>query len=213
MRGNANREDLKMIFMSVKGQKKGENVHFKQTEALGDKKYNVLEETIDRVQGKLSKLETKTKEYEGKAYEELRVWLKDNDAGEMYCVSVSLGSSIGRNLANTVAGTELKKGDDFVISVYTNKKGFPSLYTQVNGHDTSWKFDYKADLEPLITKTAKKVKDAKTGAAVETIERDYFNHDEFLLAAWKQAVEAVNGTEASTDHPEPVPANAGDLPF
>lgn len=230
-RGSENENGGQLFFMSIRGLKTGEKVHITQSKPVEgqDGKYEVLK-PINKIAGRLSKLEVKSRVWEGETYEELRIWLKDPNAGdpvaggETYCLSCGV-NGIGRNLINTLASIDGEIGE-LMISVYTNKtSGMPSLYVEHNGAKIGWKYTFD-DLKQYIKKVEKKSKDA-TGKVVKTQVNEYFDLNEFLLKIFKEElpkkVRSGGGASAPKAKPHPLevtteegagaPDAGDDLPF
>ncbi len=222
-RGSEGQENLDLFFMTIRGLKAGESVHMTQSRPTGEKgKYEELE-NINSISGDLVKVETRTRQFEGKAKEEIKLWLKDQlagEKGEMYVVSCGM-NSIGRNIVNNLASVEGHIGN-LRINVYTNKtSGMPALYMEHNGQKLSWKYQWE-ELSKYVTKTTKKAKNEK-GVVVEVTENDMFELDEFLLNIFKNEIAKKVDPSKQLKEKQPSPApvavaegvdDAGDdLPF
>lgn len=160
--------------MKITGLKEGEKITIEQTQAVEKGKHIKLDETVQDVAGQLHKVEVR--EYEPRAGEkakELKIWLKDAQAGEMYAVSCNL-NSIGRSIINTILALQEPYGT-LMIKVYNKRDtGFPAAYIEHNGEKSGWKYHPK-DLTHLIDESPVK----KNG--VTKIEKDYFRQNEFLI--------------------------------
>lgn len=223
-RGSEGKGDLAMFFMNIKGLKKGETVHITQAVPTEEKgKYTQLENT-NSVEGDLVDITTVVKEFDGKSKEEIKLWLKDQlagDKGELYVVTCGM-NSIGRNIINNLASIDGPIGT-LKLSVYMNRtSGMPSLYMEHNGQKLGWKYQWE-ELSQYVKKTTKKTKDAQ-GKTITVTENDNFELDEFLLGVLKEKIvkniDPNKKLQAKTQpSPAPVAETAGaendsdDLPF
>lgn len=207
-RGNERGEsDLKLIFMNITGLKEGENIHMTQTESV-DGKYVELEEKVTNVSGELTNVKIKEHTWKGDKIQEVQIWLKDESVKELCAVTVGM-NSIGRNLINVLLSLEPPYGK-LDLRVYNKKKdGRAALYIEHNGVKTSWKYtpdDMKKHVvENHITKNGK-----------PTIERDYYNLNQFLLKELQEnVISKFNKMPAAfADNKQPAMAEVGDdLPF
>lgn len=173
MRGNGGGEsDLKLIFMNITGLKEGENIHMKQTESV-DGKYVDLPDHVTTVSGELTNVKIREHKWKEDTITEVQVWLKDEKAKELCAVTVGM-NSIGRNLINVLLNLSPPYGN-LELRVYNKKKdGRPALYIEHNGAKTSWKYTPDEMKKYVVENTVR-----KNGKA--TIERDYFELNQFLL--------------------------------
>lgn len=210
--GDAN---LKLFFMKITGLTVGEKAVITQKEAIGDKKTIDLDEKLNFVKGNLHKVEIRDYEYKGEAVQELKVWLRDTLAGELYAVSCGI-NSIGRSIINTLLNLERPYGE-LEIRVYNKKdSGYAAVYLEHNGVKAGWKYSPE-EQKPYVKKTvvSKKGKDVT--------ETDTFLLDKFLIDELKANViphftkvpAQFSGKEAEHS-PEPALSSTGaddDLPF
>lgn len=177
-RGNSEFGNLKLFFMKITGLKDGEKATIKQTEVVGQKEYRELDETIQYVSGELVKVESR--EYEPRAGEkalELKVWLKDEPAGELYIVSVGM-NSIGRSILNSILGIQPPYGV-LKLSVSNNKKsGRGQVWVEHNGEQAKWKYDWETQKKYIVENSVR-----KNGQTV--VENDYYDLNQFLIKELK----------------------------
>lgn len=209
--GNGGDAELKMIFLKITGLKEGEKIRMKQTVSVGDKKYEELPETINKVSGTLQAVKVREHEYKGDKIKELQVWLKDSLEGEIYPISVGI-NSIGRGLMNTLLSLEEPYGN-LEIRVYNKKdNGRAAIYIEHNGVKAGWKYS-PDDTKRFITENT------VTRKGKTVIEKDYFRLDEFLLGELNKKFKTQpTAAPVATSMGQPVtqPALNGaddDLPF
>lgn len=180
-RGNgSDNANLKLIFMNLRGLKKSEKPHFTQTEGLGEGKYKELDETVTKVSGTLKKVELKEKVINGENSQEVKLWLSDALAGEMCVVGFNL-TTVGRGIINTLLGITPPFGE-LSLSLYNKKdNGMAAVYIEHNGNKAGWKYA-PDELKGYIKENVV----SKQG--VDTIVRDYFKLDQFLLKELMQKV-------------------------
>jgi hypothetical protein len=194
MRGSSNGSDgLDLFYMNVKGLKKGEKVYIEQTKPLGDKKYIKLDEKITNVGGKLTDIRFKDKEFEGDAYIETSLWLKDltaGEKGEMYVLSFN-NNSIGRSILNALLSIE-GKINNLTLRFYNKKDtGYANVYIEHDGVKVGWKYNMD-DVRPFIEESTVK-KNGKT-----SIIKDYSALDNKLFAEIKAEVLPKLGKSPTT---------------
>lgn len=166
--GKPNHSDAKAVSLKLK-LKEGANFldvpYFEITEKQGDKYVPVGKERD--VDGALVGLTTRKGEYEGSPIYNAKLELLDQRVGEKYYVEFGLGSSVGRNLANSILN--VSDFGSIKIGLYgqTNKvtgKTYPaaSLRQGFDEEIVRWKFDPKEtdELKPIeVTFKGKLVKD------------------------------------------------------
>ena len=172
---NLGDSNLKLFFMKITGVKEGEKITIKQSEARGKGNIVELDETVQDVSGQLTKVEVR--EYspkEGEKARELKVWLRDSEAGELYAVGCNM-NSIGRSILNTILSLEPPFGE-LVIRVYNKKEGknYAAVYITHNGVKVGWKYSLDEQKEHIVETPVKK-------NGVTKIERDFWELDSFLI--------------------------------
>jgi len=104
----------------------------------GDKSvnYKVIEEH-DAFEGSLLNIELGEYVFEGKTKDTIKLTFEDT-LGKCI-VEGSLNTSIMRSILNTFAGGDFDK--PFVMKLYLNKEGYPSVYITQGGERASWKYE------------------------------------------------------------------------
>ena len=223
--GNNGGDGSKLYFLSVRGLKKGEKVFIKVVEPVEGKdgEYKELPD-ISQVRGMVQKLEVINKTFEGESYDEIRLWLKDVNAGELgetYCLSCGV-NSMGRNIINNLASIEDATLGELFINVYMRKgTEFSAVYMEHNGEKLSWSLDKDA-LAPFVKSTTKKVK-GSDGKTTSVKVNDYFDLNEHLLGILREqiipkvkpaSVERSAPATSATSPDQGIPAgDDDDLPF
>lgn len=166
--------NLQLFFMKITGLKDGEAITIKQTQAVEKGKHIELDETVQDVSGQLHKVEVR--EYTPRPNEkaqELKIWLKDAQAGEMYAVSCNM-NSIGRSIINTILAIEPPYGQ-LMLRVYNKKDtGYPAVYITHNDVRAGWKYTID-ELKPHIVES--KVREN----GVMKVKKDYWDLNQFLI--------------------------------
>lgn len=210
--------------MKITGLKEGERVTIEQTKASEKGSAHVkLDETVQDVSGQIHKVEVR--EYsprEGEKAKELKIWLKDSVAEEMYAVSCNM-NSMGRGIINTLLSLEPPYGE-LMIRVYNKKdSGFPAAYITHNGAKVGWKYQF-AELSHLITTSQ-----VRENGVMKT-KKDYWDMNEYLINELNETVvkklssvpkQFQDGPELKSDlvpasetlAPEDTTDGTDDLPF
>jgi hypothetical protein len=200
--GKQNRIEGKAYSLKLKlkdGDKFLETPVFDVQEKQGDKYVSVGRETD--VAGDLIKIETRVGDYEGQPIRNVTAALKDFEKGEIYYVGFSLGSGIGRGLANSLLN--LKSFDNVQIGLYGQKsKKDGKVYGAVavrQGDDNTtvkWKHDPKAENTALPPAREFAGKGGK-------VEKDLTTQEEFFLAQLAELAKVVE--EAAKNAPKVAP--------
>jgi len=98
--------------------------------------YKVVEEH-DAFEGSLLNIELGEYEFEGKKKDTIKLTFEDT-LGKCI-VEGSLNTGIMRSILNTFAGGDFNK--PFVMKLYLNKEGYPSVYITQGGERASWKYE------------------------------------------------------------------------
>lgn len=173
--GNGGSND-KAFFAKIQGLKKGSKELYFEVKTKEDGELVVIKEKPTKIEGYLEKIEMRKFEYDGKVHDDIKLIMKDN--GEVYFISVGL-NSMSRNIFNSLATVELF--GKIAISVYFNKKGFPTSFITNDGAKTPWKYTF----EELNAK----VEDIKNSKG-EVLQRDYSELDRFYLETVIPAIQA-----------------------
>ncbi len=229
--GKQNKIEGKAYSLKLKlkdGDKFLEIPQFDVQEKQGDKYVSIARETD--VAGDLVKVETRVGDYEGQPIRNVTLALKDYEKGEIYYVGFSLGSGLGRGLANSILNLVKHDKDGNVVAanfsnvqigLYGQKSkkdgktyGAVAVREGENTETVKWKYDPAAKDSPLPAIREFAGKGGK-------IEKDPTEQEEFFLAKlneFAKVVEAAvkNAPKASAPKPETAApenqASAGDEP-
>jgi hypothetical protein len=177
------------------------------------------------IEGNLVKISTRLGEYDGKPTRSYTLGLQDPTKGEVYYINVSLGSGVGRGLANSVLN--LKVFNAVKVGLYgqknqQTKKVYPAVALR-QGTDTDtvkWKYDPK---NPDSGMPPVREFEGRGGSK----ERDYTAQEIFLferLNEFSKVVEASAKNHPASSAPKAVKSNPaadpatppeadGDVPF
>jgi len=78
-------------------------------------------------------------EYRGDEIDTMELTLNINREAPVK-LSMNVDNGIGRSIINTLASISELPGKEVSISVYTNSKGYASVYIEVDGKKAGWKF-------------------------------------------------------------------------
>lgn len=177
-----------------------------EKDAQGKYKYNKIGRETD-VAGDLVFLETRVGEYEGNPVRSFTLGLQDNEKNEAYFVGVSLGSGVGRGLANSILN--LKNFNNVQLGSYAQvnkdtKKSYGAVSLR-QGDDSStvkWKYDPKAANSEFPAPREFVGKGNK-------MERDYTAQEEFLVAKLNEFAKVVEADakarrskKSHSEHPQ-----------
>jgi hypothetical protein len=122
-------------YYKLQAGKKDEKPFFGKKGSKADN-YKVIEEH-DAFEGSLLNIELGDYEFEGKKKDTIKLTFEDT-LGKCI-VEGSLNTSIMRSILNTFAGGDFNK--PFVMKLYLNKEGYPSVYITQGGERASWKYE------------------------------------------------------------------------
>jgi len=129
---------------------KEKDLYFKGSEK-GENGYFDIEDKPTSLFGTVKGVETNKYTYEGKVHNTIKIILDDDDSRVILEMAYS-NMLIG--LLNTLLGSE--EINDLKLSLYVSKKGYKSMWIEIDDVDpktNKWKFDYTKDLATKITKT------------------------------------------------------------
>jgi len=177
---------LKTYYMSPRGYKdKKLNPHFiVRTKDETGTMVRLPDET--EVSGTLVSISHGEYDYEGKKVKTVTLLLFDDNA--YFKVSSDMNSNNMRQLMNTICGTQTF--DYIRLSLYA-KNDYPTLYVSDQPGKSSdrvkWKFDYKKQIEPLITEQPDlqdPTKKVKVYHAVNQLLLDEWKRTELIVAEY-----------------------------
>ena len=183
--------DNKVFSGRIRGLQQGEEIFISQ-QTLEDGDY-IDHENIKRVSGEVIKVgirEIKPKKSD--PYKVISIHLQDNADKEVFILECGI-NSIGRSLINTLAGGGNLVGE-MVVSVYTSKKGYASLYITLNGERVGWKYSWGTLQEKVIVNQV-----SEKGEMVE--RKDYYKLDEWMIN--EVLLKEVVGNFEDIAEPEP----------
>jgi hypothetical protein len=207
--GKQNRTDGKAISLKLQlkdGKSFLDCARFARQEKQSDGKYADVAYETD-VNGDLIKVEPRLGEYEGKPVYSFKLGLNDPQLNETYYVDVSLGSALGRGLANSVLN--LKAFENVQIGLYSQKneetkKVYPAAsIRQGDVKDTvKKKYDPKAENSEV---PAPRIYEGPDGPAKDFRKQEIFFFDK--LTEFAKVVE-----EAAKNRPKTVAAPKANEP-
>ena len=159
-------------FFRINGLKKGstpEELYFKGQKHDG-KEYVDIDEKPTFIEGTLKEVTPRSFEYEGRTIRSFKVVLEDFDG--RYSLDTGF-SSLGVNILNTLAAAD--NIGKVKLSLYTNKKGYPSIFVSLNDSSElpKWKWTFE-ELDKKVEKITNKKK--------EVVSTDRTELEEFLVA-------------------------------
>lgn len=177
--------------------------HFDVQEKQGDAYVTIAKETD--VSGDLFSLSTRLGDFNGQPIRSFKAGLRDAAKNEAYFVDVSLGSSVGRNLANSLLNLKDFKGVEIGLYGQKNKetrKVYPAVALRQGGNTDTVKWAYDPKTTPELAVREFKGKGGK-------IEKDYSGAEEFLFAKLTEFGKVV---EANRPARQEAPANEDPAP-
>lgn len=181
--GNNRKNDSTLIILKLKtadAEKKPVPVHFEVTKKVDDK-WQPVGETKD-VSGRLTKVETYEREWEGTVTPLVKIYLEDDDAKETYLLDLRY-NMLSRNLFNSLLS--LDSFEDVKIGVWDRKKDdktYPAVTVRQGEKMVDWKHKI-ADLPPV-----EKVKVGKKDVT------NFDNLNDFFIEELKAFADKVKAT-------------------
>lgn len=210
--GKQNRLEGKAYSLKLKlkdGEAFLETPVFDVQEKQGDKFVSIGRETD--VAGDLVKIETRVFDHDKGTIRSFKLALKDSEKNEIYFVDTSLGSGIGRGLANSILN--LKAFTNVQVGLYGQKSkkdgktyGAVSVRQGDNDETVKWKYDPKAPNSPVPALEEIKVRGGKT-------DKDPTKQEEFFIAQLNEFAKVVEeATKNAPKAPKSAPKQAATEP-
>lgn len=194
---NSGYEDYTTYFLRPITQDKNKNkidATFQVTK-VENGEYIPQEENVSSVTGHLTKVDTYSKEWNGKdgngptiVTKGYRLFLRDDDAKETYIIDAKL-NILTRDLINKII-TLTSFDEKITISLYKNKSGFNSSFVKVGNSPSKWKFERK-DIPTATAICHPKNIDPKTGKP-QVLSYDYEDVDNFFIEAIEKFISESN---------------------
>ena len=127
--------------------------------------------------------------------------LEDEEAGEVYFLSVKMDSAVGRDIANSLIGTNNLGWVS--IAVGKNKAGYNSTWISNNKERTSWNWHPTKDEAWTGLVETFEVKKKINGKITDAVERDFSKLNDMLMG------ELMGGVKDRLSRPEKKSSNAG----
>lgn len=155
----------------------------------------------DTVSGNLTKIELDKKEWEGKEYDVIKVYLKDD--GEMYLLDLRF-DNLTRQMFNALLG--LKSFENVKISLYETRsektgKTYPNVSVKQGGQRADWKFSREQLPQPEEVKNKKG----------EVLQRVYDDVNNFFLEQLTEFSERVKSAPKQEAKPAQKPQSKDDF--
>lgn len=144
----SSQNDTDLVFLSVRSKDKdGTKVkpHFSVGRRNAEGKIDTVESDDSEVSGNLTRLEIKEKDFNGSITKLVLLYLKDQQAGETYVLSLNFRNST-RGLFNRLFNLETT--DNLTIGVYENKRGYETFYMRQGQERVEWKYKLEDLPEP-----------------------------------------------------------------
>ncbi len=151
MLGSNRQSNNELIILKVKtadAEKKPVPVHFEVMKKV-DGKWAATGETRD-VSGRVTKVETYEREWEGKMTPLVKLYIEDESVQETYLLDLRY-NMLSRNLFNNILS--LTSFEEVSIALRDKKKGdktYPTVYVNQGGKKVDWK--YKVEELPKVVK-------------------------------------------------------------
>ena len=208
--GKNDSSGLKTHFFKINGLKKGSDpkeLYFKGQHYVEDKLVD-MEDQPTFIEGYLKEITTDEYEYEGNKINTFKMVLEDADG--RYILESSF-SNLAVSILNTLSGT--KDIGKVNLSLYTSKKGYPSVFITIDDDDKKgkWKWEYKE-----LAAMKEEVKDKKG----KVVSIDKSELEDFLIKhlnsdAFKKQIVGVPSVipEAKKEEVDPFIEQDDDVPF
>jgi len=145
--------------------------YFEFSKRDGDKILIDKRTSINRIEGKLTKIEMGSFTYEGKEIKNFKLYIgkEVNQKNILFILNMNY-TQIGRSIINSLLGCS-KPIDKIYLELYKNASGYCSLKMLVNGAKSVWKYSIDDQRKKIETITNKKG---------EFVSNDYTELDDLL---------------------------------
>lgn len=145
--------------------------YFEFSKREGDKILVDKRTSINRIEGKLSKIDMGSFTYEGKEIKNYKLYIVKEVNGKNILFILNLNyTQVGRSIINSLLGCN-KPIDKIYLELYKNQSGYCSLKMLINGSKSVWKYSIDEQRKKIETITNKKG---------EFVSNDYTELDELL---------------------------------
>lgn len=145
--------------------------YFEFSKREGDKILVDKRTSINRIEGKLSKIDMGSFTYEGKEIKNYKLYVVKEIKGKNILFILNMNyTQVGRSIINSILGCS-KPIDKIYLELYKNASGYCSLKMLINGQKSVWKFSIDEQRKKIETITNKKG---------EFVSNDYSDLDNLL---------------------------------
>jgi hypothetical protein len=145
--------------------------YFEFSKREGDKILIDKRTSINRIEGKLSKIDMGSFTYEGKEIKNYKLYIVKEVNGKNILFILNMNyTQVGRSIINSILGCN-KPIDKIYLELYKNASGYCSLKMLINGSKSVWKFSIDEQRKKIETITNKKG---------EFVSNDYTELDDLL---------------------------------
>lgn len=145
--------------------------YFEFSKRDGDKILVDKRTSINRIEGKLSKIDMGSFTYEGKEIKNYKLYIVKEVNGKNILFILNLNyTQVGRSIINSILGCN-KPIDKVYLELYKNQSGYCSLKMLINGLKSVWKYSIDEQRKKIETITNKKG---------EFVSNDYTELDDLL---------------------------------
>lgn len=145
--------------------------YFEFSKREGDKILVDKRTSINRIEGKLSKIDMGSFTYEGKEIKNYKLYIVKEVNGKNILFILNMNyTQVGRSIINSILGCS-KPIDKIYLELYKNQSGYCSLKMLINGQKSVWKFSIDEQRSHIEV-----IKNRKG----EWVSNDYSSLDELL---------------------------------
>lgn len=147
------------------------SAYFEFSKREGDKILVDKRTSINRIEGRLTKIDMGSFTYEGKEIKNYKLYIVKEINGKNILFILNMNyTQVGRSIINSLLG-HTKAIDKIYLELYKNQSGYCSLKMLVNGAKSVWKFSIDDQRKKIETITNKKG---------EFVSNDYTELDDLL---------------------------------
>lgn len=145
--------------------------YFEFSKREGDKILIDKRTSINRIEGRLTKIDMGTFTYEGKEIKNYKLYIVKEINGKNILFILNMNyTQVGRSIINSILGCNIPI-DKIYLELYKNQSGYCSLKMLINGAKSVWKYSIDDQRKKIETITNKKG---------EFVSNDYTELDDLL---------------------------------
>lgn len=147
------------------------SAYFEFSKREGDKILVDKRTSINRIEGRLTKIDMGSFTYEGKEIKNYKLYIVKEINGKNILFILNMNyTQVGRSIINSILGCN-KPIDKIYLELYKNQSGYCSLKMLINGQKSVWKYSIDDQRKKIETITNKKG---------EFVSNDYTELDDLL---------------------------------